>query len=502
MAQAQAPESASGNVIVIGAGIAGLSAALAAHEKGASPIILEAAPEDDRGGNTAFAAGAFRFSYRGVEDILRVIPDLSEDEIANTEFGEYTDQYYEDMERVTGGRCAPDLLEALVSHSLDTAAWLRGKGVRFLPSYGKQTYKVGTKIKFRGGSPVVISGGGLGLLAALYGAVERAGIPVLYETRAVALERTGAHISGVQARGSDGGTQFFPASAVVVAAGGFESSPELRARYLGAGWDLAKVRGTRHNVGDGLQMAIALGAGSAGHWSGCHSVAWDLSAPEFGDIAVGVDFKKDSYPYGIVVNTDGARFLDEGADFSAFTYAKYGAEILRQPNQMAWQVFDSKVLHLLRDEYRIRQVTKVRADTLEELAENLYRVDPAGFLRTVKQFNAAVQQDVPFNSNVKDGRGVTGLPVTKTNWANRIDTPPFEAYAVTCGITFTFGGLRVSPQSEVLDAGGRTMPGLFACGSSAGGLFYGNYPGGSGLVAAAVFGKLAGAGAAATAAAV
>jgi tricarballylate dehydrogenase len=480
------------DVIVVGAGVAGLCAALSAHEAGARVLVLEAAPEDERGGNSAFAAGAFRFAYSGVEDVLKLIPDLSPEEIENTEFGAYTDKYIDDINRVTEGRTDPALAETLVGRSLETAAWMRENGVRFIPNYGSQGYKDGAKTKFRDESVVVISGGGLGLVEALFGALKRKGIPIAYETRADGLIRGAGGIEGVRAWGP-GGEREISAPAVVIAAGGFESNPELRARYLGPGWDLAKVRGTRFNTGDGLRMALESGAGSAGNWSGCHSVAWDLSAPEFGDIAVGVDFKKDSYPYGIVINADGDRFLDEGADVRTFTYAKYGAVILRQPKQFAWQVFDAKVLDLLRDEYHIRQVTRVRADTIEALADELYGVDTKRFLVTVKAFNGAVKTDIPFDPNVKDGRGTEGLTVAKSNWANTIDTPPFEAYAVTCGVTFTFGGLRITPGAEVVDTAGKPIPGLFACGSSVGGLFYFNYPGGSGLTAGAAERSSAGA---------
>jgi tricarballylate dehydrogenase len=479
------------DVIVVGAGVAGLCAALAAREAGARTMILEAAPEGERGGNTAFAAGAFRFAYSGLADVLKVIPDLSAAEIENTDFGEYRQKFYDDMNRVTEGRADPALVEVLVGHSLETAEWMRENGVRFLPNYHSQGYSDGAKIRFRGGSTVVISGGGLGLVAALFGAVERQSIPVAYETPALGLIRGDQGIEGVRVRGPDGFREL-AAPAVVIAAGGFESNAELRARYLGPGWDLAKVRGTQFNTGDGLRMGLDSGASSAGNWSGCHAVAWDLSAPEYGDISVGVDFKKDSYPYGIVINADGERFLDEGADIRTYTYAKYGAVILRQPGQFAWQIFDAKVLDLLRDEYHIRQVTRVRADTLEELAAELYGVDGQRFLETIEAYNAAVQEDVAFDPNIKDGRGTSGLAIPKSNWANTIDTPPFEAYGVTCGVTFTFGGLRISPGAEVLDIGGQPIQGLFACGSSIGGLFYFNYPGGSGLTAGAVFGRAAG----------
>ncbi len=479
------------DVVVIGAGVAGLCAALAAKEAGANPVVIEAAPEHERAGNTAFAAGAFRIAHRGTDDIVKLIPDLSPEELATTDFGHYTDAYFSDMARLTRGRCDPDLTKTLVDASLDTAVWMRGHGVRFIPNYRSQGYVDGGKTRFRGTTVVTISGGGAGLTDALYRAIDRAGIPVFYNTRAIALERTMNAIEGVHVS-APGSANTLRTNSVVIASGGFESNPAWRARYLGPGWDLAKVRGTRHNTGDGLRIATDIGASTAGHWSGCHSVAWDLNAPTFGDISVGVDFKKDSYQYCVMINAHGQRFLDEGEDIRTFTYAKNGAIILRQPAQFAWQIFDGKVLDLLRDEYKIRRVTKVRADSLEALANQLSGVDKARFLRTIQTFNDAVITDVPFNPNVKDGRATRGLPIPKSNWANTIDTPPFEAYAVTCGVTFTFGGLRISTESEVIDVAGLPIPGLYACGSATGGLFYFNYPGGSGLIAGAVYGKIAG----------
>jgi tricarballylate dehydrogenase len=166
--------------------------------------------------------------------------------------------------------------------------------------------------------------------------------------------------------------------------------------------------------------------------------------------------------------------------------------VLEQPQQFAWQLFDAKVSHLVRDEYRIKQVTKVKADTLEELAEKLEGVDPKGFLDMIRRYNAAVDQDTPFNSAIKDGRGTRGITPPKSNWANTIDTPPFEAWQVTCGVTFSFGGLRVNTSAQVLDTDLKPIPGLFAAGELVGGLFYFNYPGGTGLMSGAVFGRTAG----------
>jgi tricarballylate dehydrogenase len=150
------------------------------------------------------------------------------------------------------------------------------------------------------------------------------------------------------------------------------------------------------------------------------------------------------------------------------------------------------VKHLLRDEYNIRQITKVTADTIEEFAQKLDGVNAVAFLDTVRGWNAAVRTDIPFNPNVKDGRCTEGLSVNKSNWANTIDTPPFEGYAVTCGITFTFGGLRIDTGAAVLDNDHQPIRGLYAAGELVGGLFYFNYPGGTGLTSGAVFGKIAG----------
>ena len=184
--------------------------------------------------------------------------------------------------------------------------------------------------------------------------------------------------------------------------------------------------------------------------------------------------------------------VDEGADFRNYTYAKYGREVLMQPEQFAWQVFDAKVTDLLRDEYRIRQVTKVESNSLEDLSTRLEGVDPDVFLKTVAQFNKSIKDQIKFNPTVKDGRSTEGLSINKSNWANALDTPPYVAYQITCGITFTFGGIRINENAEVINDDGQIISGLYAAGELVGGLFYFNYPGGTGLTSGSVFGKIAG----------
>jgi tricarballylate dehydrogenase len=484
------------DVVVVGAGNAALCAALAAREEGASVKVLEAAPQSERGGNSAFTGGAMRVPFAGAHALRELVPDLTPDEVESAEFGSYSEQeFFADLARVSDNRASPDLLEVLVTNSHPTLLWMRRHGVRFQPSYGRQAFKVDGRFQFWGGLVLEVNGGGPGLVEQLIQALERQGVEVTYQSRALELLYEGGRVRGVRARAA-GRVMDVPAGAVVLACGGFEANREWRTRYLGPGWDLAKVRGSRYNIGDGIRMALDVGASPAGHWSGCHAVAWDMNAPEFGDLRVGDGFQKHSYPLGIMVNAQGRRFVDEGADFRNFTYAKYGRSILEQPGQFAWQIFDARVSPLLRDEYRIREVTVVKSESLELLADRLDGVDPRQFLETVRRFNQSIKAEIPFNPNVKDGRGTSGIDPPKTNWANPISDPPFEAYMVTCGITFTFGGLRIDRHARVIDVSGEPIPGLYAAGELVGDLFYFNYPGGSGLTSGAVFGRIAGSGAA------
>ncbi|MBI2165637.1 MAG: FAD-dependent tricarballylate dehydrogenase TcuA [Chloroflexi bacterium] len=479
------------DVIVVGAGNAALCAALSAQEHGAHVLVLERAPHHLRGGNTYFTAGGLRFPFEGIEDIKALVPDLSENELRSADFGRYPkEQFYSDLMRVTEGLADPELVQMLVDRAYPTMKWLQERGIRWVPMYGRQAYKIGDRFRFYGGLVLEAVGGGAGLSDRLFELAEQSGIETRYEMRATRLlvNKDGS-MNGLTIRGPHG-YEDISARAIVLACGGFEANPEWRTRYLGPDWELAKVRGTRYNTGDGIQMALEIGAQPYGHWSSCHAVAWDANAPPYGDRKVGDLFQKHSYPLGIIVNIQGKRFVDEGADIRNYTYVKYGREILKQPGRLAFQVFDEKVRPLLRDEYRIPQMTYAQANTIEELAERL-GVDREGLASTVRGFNAAVQPG-EFNPAVLDGKGTRGIIPPKSNWALPVDTPPFLGYAVTCGITFTFGGLKVSEDAQVMDTDGRPIPGLYAAGELVGGLFYYNYPGGSGLMAGAAFGRIAG----------
>ena len=478
-------------VVVVGAGNAALCAAISAREQGAEALVLEKAPEAERGGNTYFTGGGFRFPYQGIDEIRELIPDLSEAELARVDVGAYpVAQFRADLARVTEGLIDDGLATTLVREARSTMQWLAERGVRFTLMTGRQANEVDGVLVFYGGLTVEAVGAGKGLSDQEFAAAERLGVELRYGAKVVGLLRDGARVRGVRAW-LDGAEEQLPADAVVLAAGGFEANAEMRTRYLGQGWDLAKVRGSRFNTGDAIRAALDIGAQSFGHWSGAHAVAWDLNAPPTGNRVVADLYQKHSYPYGIIVNLNGERFVDEGADLRNYTYAKYGREILRQPGRVAFQIFDQQTVGLLRDEYRVRQATMAQAETIGELAEAL-GVSVTGLERTVAQFNAACVGG-EFHPSTLDGLRTEGVEPPKSNWALPLNAPPYLGYAVTCGITFTFGGLRIDPRSaQVLDTEEQPIDGLYAAGELVGGLFYDNYAGGSGLMAGSVFGRIAG----------
>ncbi|MCH2523354.1 MAG: FAD-dependent tricarballylate dehydrogenase TcuA [Dehalococcoidia bacterium] len=485
-------------VVVVGAGNAALCAALAASEHNVEVTVLEKADQGERGGNTFFTGGGFRFPYNGIEDILELIPDLSDEELAKIEVGSYPESAMRsDLFRVTEGQADDGMVEHLVRNAYDTVRWMREHhNQRWVLMYGRQAYEVDGKLKFWGGMITEAVGGGEGLSDRLFSATEEAGIEIRYGCRALGLvvnEQNNAVI-GVKVKTRES-TETISADAIILAAGGFESNVEMRTRYLGAGWEFAKIRGTRHNMGDMIRAAIDIGAQPYGHWSSGHAVAWDVNAPPTGNRRIGDLYQKHSYPLGMIVNVNGERFVDEGADFRNYTYAKYGREILKQPLGIAFQLFDQQTVSMLRDEYRIREITKAEANTIEELADTL-GIDVGGLKQTVEQFNDACQSG-DYNPAILDGVKTEGIEPPKSNWALPLNQPPYFGVAVTTGLTFTFGGLKINPKTaQVLDTDDLPIRGLYATGELVGGLFFHNYAGGTGLMSGAVFGRTAGASAA------
>jgi tricarballylate dehydrogenase len=484
------------DVIVVGAGNAALSASVSARNGGAERVlVLEKAREEMRGGNTHYSGGLLRVAFDRTDDLLRLVPKAKELPGFIEGIEAYSrDAFWSDLRRMTGNQTDPELGQILISNSYATACWMADQGIRFEPAISLGAVKVAGVIKWPKGAIVRAANEGVGLSRMWFAAAQKKGIEIRYQAAATRLaQNSQGRVCGVVVRGPDGIHQI-SARTIVLGCGGFEANAAWRAQYLGRPWDHAKVRGTKHNQGDGLRMAFEIGAMPWGQWSGCHATPINAEAPAFGDRELTDKTNRLSYPYGVMINKLGLRFVDEGEDQALFTYAKFGGSILNQPAGVAYQIFDAKVTHLLEPRYSTSK--PIMAERLEDLPGKL-DVDHAAAIRTLNEFNAAAGHGA-FNPGERDGMATRGLPLPKSNWAQKIDQPPFCAYPVTGGITFSFGGLKVNDRAQVIGTDWEPIPGLFACGEMVGGLFHNNYPGGSGLMSGAVFGRIAGANAAAT----
>ncbi|KAI9462174.1 hypothetical protein F5148DRAFT_1213695 [Russula earlei] len=500
------PTSPKYDCIVIGSGHAGSCAALSAIDHGCTRVLLlDKCPEIWAGGNGFFTAGAHRTVHAGLADLLPLVENVPPAIASRIDVEPYTaEQFTNDIMRLSGGRSDARLVRTVVEESRDAIEWLRQTvGVPFTLSFNRQAYKVDGRHKFWGGMALSTRDGGKGLIATHRAALKRVGVETWFEAPATELiVQDGAIVGVVVERG--GKQERVYAAAIVLAAGGYESSAALRNLHLGEGWENARVRGTPYNTGDGIFMAKAVGARLAGDWTGCHATCWDAhTQAETGDRELSNQFTKSGYPLGIMANNRGLRFVDEGADFRNFTYAAYGKAILRQPGGFAFQIFDSRAEGWLRkEEYRDGVVMKIRANSVDELAQKLVPhglEDVDAFIRTVAEYNRATRMfaatcpERKWDPTVKDGVATHGLSLPKSNWALPLEESSLFAVKVTCGITFTFGGLRIDPDTaSVLGDSGRPIPGLYCAGEIVGGLWYENYPGGSGLTAGAVFGRIAG----------
>ncbi len=484
-------------VIVVGSGNAAMCAGIAALEAGAQVLMLEKADEPLAGGNTKYTAGAMRFAYDDTSDLMPLLKDPDDPLLAKTDFGGYSEaKFAEDLLMFNGGRPLSPEQERLIAGSLAAMQWLGWHGVKFEPIYSRQSFEKDGRHVFWGGLTLAAENEGVGLFDMERTAFERMGGTLCFGAAVTGLISEAGRITGVHC-----GAQQIPADAVILASGGFEASDTLRRDWMGVHWEQAKVRGTPMNTGDGHVMAAKAGAQHYGLMDGCHATPMDLHMADYGGLdlpaAERKNYRKICYFLGVMLNAEGARFVDEGKNFRNYTYAQFGKAVLEQPGHFAWQIFDAKITDLLYAEYSFHDAHFVEADTLEALCAKLDGVDPIGAMDTLKAFNAAINDGVDFDPTVLDGKDTPGLALPKSNWAQRIDQPPFRAYPVTGGITFTYGGLKVSPSGEVMDTKGQPIAGLFAAGEIVGGVFFEGYPGGSGLTSGAVFGRAAGAGAAA-----
>lgn len=454
-------------VLVVGGGIAGLSTAISARHSGAETILIEKAPIEGRGGNTRFADAQMRFPHEA-------------DEFGPRDYS--VDDMFEDLMRISRGRANPDLIRTLCENARQTAEWLTGMGLEWEKGY---PHTAGYRR-----SP---SSGGQGLVDLLYRRLEGLGGAVAYLTGAIDLiVRTDGSVAGVRARGPEGITDIYASGGVVLACGGFQANVEMRVRYLGRFADSLILRGSRYNTGEGLRMAIDAGAQPAGQWGDYHSAVLDARSPK---IECGVTALYN-YQMGIFVDRQGRRFLDEGEDFRDHTYVKFSKFIVEQAGGEAWCLFDQKAYQ--REEFARawRPVgPPVEANTLKELADGM-ELPAENLMDTVANFNAAIQPG-EYDLDRLDGKRTLGITPPKSNWALPLDSPPYLAIPVTGGITFTFGGIRCDTSARVIDTRGQVMEGLYAAGEPMGEIFYYNYPGASSVIRGAVFGKIAGAHAAA-----
>jgi tricarballylate dehydrogenase len=474
------------DVLVVGTGNAACSAALAALEKTPRVGMLEKASRRDRGGNSALTV-LMRFAFNGAEDLRPLVRNYSDDEMRPLLDGlphRTEAELWDEIMHVTNDQSDQEMLQVHVTESLKTMHWLAGKGHDWTPA------------TIRDDNVVTMNGGGAGLQQRNFSILEKAGVVFHYGTSAVELvQDRQARVTGVKAL-TPTGFATFNAKSVVLACGSFESNPEMRARYLGPGWDMIRLRGVPFNTGDGLRMAMDIGAMPHGSWTTCHASPQDINLPVF--TVPSAHSLRDSqtrymYPWGIMVNTKAERFVDEAWDTRGRTYAAMGRAILAQPAGIAFQIHDAKIRKMNLYTPNYASATTARANTLEKLADEL-NLDAAKFVKTVTEFNAAVQPG-KYNPDRHqlDGKCTAGIYPPKSNYALEIDEPPFEAWPVRCGLTFTFGGLKIDPKTgQTQHVAGRPIAGLYAAGEMAGGLWVGNYASGSGMMAGATFGRIAG----------
>ena len=481
------------DVVIVGSGNAAMAAGIAACEAGKKTLMIEKAGQDLAGGNTKYTAGAMRFAYDQSDDLLPLLAHPDDPRVGISDFGSYPQaKFAADLLGFNDGAPLTPEQEYLVAQSYDAVKWLAGHGVTYEPIYSRQSFQKGGRLIFWGGLTLAAENEGVGLFDMELAAYRRLGGVIRYNAAMVALIHDGAAVTGLRlADGED-----IPAKSVILACGGFEANEKMRAEIMGPEWAHARTRGTPMNRGDGLRLAWEIGAQKYGRMTGCHATPMDLYMKPYANLGLPhgerKNYRKISYFLGVMLNADGARFVDEGLDFRNYTYAQFGGAVLRQPGHRAWQIFDAKTDDLLYGEYRFHDAAFVEANSLEDLVLQCEGLDSDAALATLAAYNAAVADAPDFDPTIKDGKSTTGLSPDKTNWAQRLDTAPYRAYPVTGGITFTYGGLKVSDRAEVLDQAGAPITGLYACGELVGGVFLGGYPGGSGLTSGAVFGRLAG----------
>lgn len=477
------------DVLVVGGGNAGLCAAIAARQHGATVLVIEKAEARFRGGNSSLTMN-LRFPHRTVDQLLQLV-DLQDQTEEATEalyasYEPYTEaDLLTDLVQTSNGRADRQLAHGLADGAWETVRWLRSLG---------HSWECKPTI-LPGAVPVRLKSGGYRLQQHNFAVAERLGIRLQFACSLRELVSRQGRVVGAHVDAS-GSPRTIIAHSTVLACGGYQANPSMRKRHLGAAWENVALRGVPYNTGDGHRAAEQVGAVPHGDYAGCHATPQNFRLAPYmlpGQSEESQDNSRYCFNYGVSVNRDGKRFFDEGEALPNFVYAKLGAAIVRQPGQLAFQVFDSATVGLLPAPY-FQSRTMVRSSSLGGLARGL-SIDMERFVATVEAFNAGAPGGA-IDLMRLDSRRTIGVDPPKSNWAARIARAPFYGCPVRAGVTFTFGGIRIDPQARVLARDGVPIPGLYAAGEIVGGLFYGNYAGGSGLLAGAYFGRTAGVGAA------
>ncbi len=448
------------DVLVIGGGNAALCAAISARRAGASVLVLEAAPKFYRGGNTRHTRN-MRCAHDAATEILT---------------GPYTEnEFWEDLLRVTGGETDEELARFMIGESKDILNWIVEQGVRWQPSLGG-TLSLGRTNSF-------FLGGGRAMLNALYLTAEKLGVEVLYDAEVLDLEIEHGMFLSASLKQGDSSVKA-RAATLVAAAGGFEANIEWLKQYWGDAADNFLIRGTPYNRGSILKMLLGKGVQEVGDPKQCHAVAIDARAPKFDG---GIITRLDCVVFGVVVNKEGLRFYDEGEDIWPKRYAIWGRLVAAQPDQIAYIIFDQTSLN----SFMPSLFPPIQAGSIAELAGK-FELDPNVLEKTIGDFNAAVRPGT-FDHTILDDCRTEGLTPPKTHWARKIETPPFYAYPVRPGITFTYLGTRVNKQARMLMAGGKPAANMFAAGEiMAGNVLGRGYAAGIGMTIGSVFGRIAG----------
>ena len=480
------------DVIIVGTGNAGFAAAISASENGAKVLMLEKASENYMGGNSALTIH-MRFAYNSFSDLLPLVKDDKQtyNKLYNKKLQElsevvteYTESdYLKDIMNVTSGKSDKILSKELVTNSLPTIKWMNKLGHLWSPTFDNPT----------SANVVSFNGKGYGLMQRWKNIALNKGVNIKYNHQVIDLIKNNEDIiSGVVAK-TNNENKIYYANSVILACGSFESNAQMRAKYLGEQWRNVKLRGIPNNTGEGLEMAISHGAIPYDDWSTCHASPQDINRPDYdlpGENKSGDYWSRYAYPFSIMVNINGNRFIDEGETWRGLTYAKTGKAILEQKNNMAFQLFDSKHVKagVLK---KYKNPTKYQAGTLIDIANKIKITDKENFINNINTFNKAVQSG-NYNPHKLDGKKVKNIFPSRSNWALPLDNPPYLAYPVICGMTFCYGGLKTSINGELINKNGDIINGLYAVGEMLGGLWHNNYPSGGGMMAGAVFGKNAG----------